>query len=146
VTRILFVCMGNICRSPTAEAIARDRIGEGIEFGSAGLRAFPGAPASPNGVIAAAEIGVDLAGHRAMSLTPEVAASADSIYVMTRSQRREVSARFPEVADRVALLDPDGGDVADPYGRDLEAYRRSRDHIVAAIEQRRDEWRRTAAG
>jgi protein-tyrosine-phosphatase len=142
VSRILFLCTGNTCRSPLAEGIARARLGSQREvaFESAGLYALDGAPASPHASRVAAEVGVDLDLHRARSVTREVAEGADRIYVMGRSQAEALAHMGAGLGDRVALLDPGGEDIPDPYGADLDAYRRVRDHILAAVESRLAEW------
>jgi len=125
-----------------AEAIARSRAqgDSGPTFDSAGLYSLIGAPAQPNAIEAASEIGVDLTPHRARSITREMAEGADAIYVMTSSHRDALLAMEPDLAEKVELLDPDGRDIADPYGRDIEAYRRARDQIVEAIESRLGAW------
>ena len=125
-----------------AEAIARDRVGEGaaVEFSSAGLYSLDGAPASPNAIAAAAEIGVDAADHRARPITRKMAEGADVIYVMTSAHRDALLAMEPELEETVELLDPDGRDITDPYGSDLDTYRAARDHIVEAIEARLEDW------
>ena len=58
---------------------------------------------------------------------------------MTGRQRSRIAAQYPELADRVALLDP-AGDIPDPYGHGIDVYRRVRDQIAAAIEARSQEW------
>jgi protein-tyrosine-phosphatase len=143
VTRILFVCAGNTCRSAMAEGIARARLGPlaGVVLESAGLYALDEAPATPHAVTVAAEAGVDLSGHRACSVTREMVGIADRIYVMTRSQADALGNMGADLGDRVDLLDPRGEDIADPYGGDLAAYRRARERIMAAVTARLDEWR-----
>jgi protein-tyrosine-phosphatase len=137
---ILFVCTGNICRSPMAEAIARARVDAAMSFGSAGLHALDGAPATGHAVRAAAEMGADASGHRARPLTRRLIDDADEIYVMTAAQRRAVLRLSPGTADRVHLLDPQGRDVEDPFGGPYSAYRTACAQITAAIETRRPAW------
>lgn len=144
VRRIVFVCTGNICRSPMAEAIARDFFGEdGVVFESAGVRAVVDAPATPTAAVACREIDVDLAGHRARQLDEEMAESADRIVVMTGDHRNRVLRIAPGVADRLVLLRPDGMDVEDPYGFDLDVYRATRDEIADALRQSEDALRQS---
>ena len=140
--RILFVCTGNTCRSPMAEAVARRRAGDAaVEFGSAGLHATEGMPASVPATAAAAEIGLDLSRHAASRFTLRGGSAADRIYVMTEAQRRALLQMDPGLRPKVDLLDPDGRDVPDPHGFDIGTYRAARDHIAGAVARRIEEWR-----
>jgi protein-tyrosine-phosphatase len=133
--RILFVCSGNICRSPFAETLARDLSDRAdIEFASAGTIALKGNPASATGIAVAAELGVDLSDHRATHLTAEVLASADLVYAMEEEHVASVLGLDPGA--RVELLSRDGDPMPDPYGGDRIEYLASYSLIAAALEDR----------
>lgn len=132
-TTILFVCSGNTCRSPMAEAIARRCLGEklavepaelerrGIMVMSAGVLAIAGLRASEPAVEALRAVGIDLSGHRSRPLTPELIHQADVIYTMTRAHARSVRAMFPSAAEKILPLDPER-DIEDPMGGGLAEY------------------------
>lgn len=143
MTRLLFICTGNTCRSALAEGIARARLGpeSGVTAQSAGLYALDGAPATPHALTVAAEAGVDLSEHRARSADREILDGVDRIYVMTRQQAEALGRAGVAAVSRLSLLDPAGEDIADPYGGDVDAYRVARDRIAAAVEARLPEWR-----
>ena len=84
---ILFVCTGNVCRSPMAEGIFRQAIRNRSDYRvlSAGLGAMEGQPPSPYAVQAVRELGIDISGQRSRMLTPELVRQADFIFGMTHS-------------------------------------------------------------
>lgn len=149
----LFVCTGNTCRSPMAEALARKLLAEdlgtapdallarGIRFRSAGIATLDGMPASDGGMLAAAEVGCDLSQHSTTELTPQLVHRADRIFCMSRSHLHGLLERVPEAEPKAMLLRLDGRDVTDPYGGDLEDYRRARDVIATALRERLPELR-----
>lgn len=128
---ILFVCTGNICRSPLAEALllrevaARDL--DGVRVASAGTGAWDGAPASEGAYLIGLEHALDLSAHRARLLTRDMVRSADLIFTMSRHHRARVQELEPEA--RVLLLGEYAGrtgpeaEVSDPFGGDLDVYR-----------------------
>jgi len=108
VKTILFVCTGNTCRSSMAAGIARKLLTDAghsdIRVLSAGTAAVPGAPASPEAVEAMSEEAVDISGHRATPLTPELIREADLILTMTAGHKRYVLGLVPEAKNKVHVL------------------------------------------
>ncbi|MEO5904698.1 MAG: low molecular weight protein arginine phosphatase [Gemmatimonadaceae bacterium] len=128
---ILFVCSGNTCRSPLAEAIAR-RMFEvagrnDVEVSSAGTQAWDGSSASDGSILVGLERGLDLSTHRSRMITPELVAATDLILVMAPQQVERIKEINP--AANVHLLagyatgERAGRTVQDPFGGDLDSYR-----------------------
>ncbi|MBI5687428.1 MAG: ribose 5-phosphate isomerase B [Verrucomicrobia bacterium] len=139
---ILFVCTGNICRSPMAEAWARRSLAgrADVRVMSAGVGAPDGQPASANAVEAMAQVGVDLSKFRSQHLTAELARQADYIFGMTQGHVDSIILAYPEVAERVFLmrefmenLPPSRRDIPDPIGMPLNSYLETRAAIMEAM-------------
>lgn len=133
IENILFVCTGNICRSPFAQGlftkfVAQRGLGRATAD-SAGLLALPDNTATYLATRVAAEYGVDLAEHKAKPVSKDLVEWSDLILVMEKSHEDALLASFPEVEGKVLLLrhfarhGSRRRGIADPYGLEYEAYR-----------------------
>ena len=139
---ILFVCTGNTCRSPLAEALAR-RIAKvrgltDVKISSAGTNAWENSPASDGALLVGMERDIDLTGHRARPLTPEIVSEADLIFVMTPAHLEQVKhlggRGKAHVLDRYAG-GPESDGINDPFGGDLSGYRDTADALERHLEK-----------
>jgi protein-tyrosine phosphatase len=136
---ILVLCAGNICRSPLAEALLRERAplaGKAIEVGSAGLVAIFGDPADEMAQVVAAGHGLDLSAHRARPIDPQLIRWADLVLMMEQSHRRHLLDLAPAAAGKVYLLGHwSGSEIRDPYRQGRAAFEAAYEQIEAAVEQ-----------
>jgi RpiB/LacA/LacB family sugar-phosphate isomerase len=139
---ILFVCTGNVCRSPMAEGLfARATRGRG-EFRafSAGLGAVDGQPPTPHAVAAMRELGIDISQQRSRLLTADLVREADYIFGMTHSHVDTITLLYPQTAEKTFLLrefdetlEAFEKDISDPIGGAYEVYLNCRDQIEQGI-------------
>lgn len=130
---ILTLCVGNICRSPIAEALLKQEFPE-KKIWSAGLGALIGNCADPLSVEVAAAHGVDMSDHRAQQLVSWMCQAADLILVMEQFQKSEVEERYPWVRGKVFRLGEIGKfDIADPYRQSAAAFDASYKAIALGV-------------
>ena len=125
IRHILVVCVGNICRSPMAEALLRNALRgqEEILVESAGLGALVGEPASEYAVVLMKERGIDISSHRAQQLTPELVGKTDLILVMESRHKKAIESDDPATRGKVFRLGEwQDLEIPDPYRHPRDAF------------------------
>lgn len=148
---ILFVCTGNTCRSPMAQAMFEqmaddsDVLRSSLEIGSAGTFASDGAQATEPAVrVMESLYGIEMKKHRARQITPEIAEEADLILAMEASHIEEMLAICPEAEPKMSTLlgyihgiqgfPGEGYDIGDPYKEPVEVYEECAKQIEQALQ------------
>jgi protein-tyrosine-phosphatase len=143
MTVVLFVCTGNVCRSPMAAGLLRQRLArEGLadryRVYSAGVWALNDKPASEHAVTVMKERGIDIGDHIAHTITAQDVGEADLILVMSREHERMIKSTWPQYKWKVYRLSEMSGkrrDIDDPYGGPIEEYRTCADTLSDYIER-----------
>lgn len=148
---VLFICTGNTCRSPLAEALCKARLAAklgvsitalesiGFSIHSAGVAASHGDAASEEAVAIAAEYGANLDPHRSRPVNPEWLERATDVIAMTGSHAYLLAMQFPGVGPPPELL-CGADDLPDPIGGDARVYRLCADIIVHHVDRLIAEW------
>lgn len=137
--RLLFVCSGNICRSPMAEGLAEsigERLGIPVQARSAGTLGLIDRPADPKAVTVCREVGVDLGDHRSQGVTEELLAWADRVLVMELEHATHLRSYYTNAGEKVLQLAQLGGraDIPDPLGGWTFTFRSTRRLLETCIE------------
>ncbi|SPF55997.1 Low molecular weight phosphotyrosine phosphatase family protein [Candidatus Desulfosporosinus infrequens] len=139
--KILFICTGNTCRSPMAEGLAREMLGDTVQVSSAGMEAWEGAEASCYALEVLKEQNVDISKHRSRKIRADLFEEVDWIIPMTRTQEKIIRQIFPQYIHKTRYLGDWGQrkqDVRDPWGGSLEVYRQTAQEIGEMLRELRD--------
>ena len=139
IGRVLFVCVGNICRSPTAEALWNNqRVAAGMDENawSAGLGAQSGRPVHPEACRLLLNAGVDASEKRSMPLRTAMLRESELVLVMERWQKAELEQRAPFARGRIFCLGHwSQMEIPDPYGASEEVFRSVYDLIDRGVSE-----------
>ncbi len=135
---ILLVCVGNICRSPIAEAMMKQWLPD-TNVQSAGLSALSGQGADKMAKKVAKRHGLSLENHKAKPFTTEMGKEFDLILVMERAHINVITRSLPEIRGKIMLLGHwnQRADIPDPYGKDMEAF----DYTFSLIKKSVSGWK-----
>lgn len=132
---ILVVCVGNICRSPIAEALLKERYPQ-KNIDSAGLSAVVGNPVDSNSQLVMDPYNIDMSNHVAKQIDEELVMTADIIFTMSDSQTKWIEERWPHCRGKTFKIGHwIDKDIADPYGYNELAFETARQDIIDSLDQ-----------
>jgi protein-tyrosine phosphatase len=138
---ILVVCAGNICRSPTAEYILKDKLqNKAIRVSSAGLTALEGKSADAIAVELVRHQNIDMSAHKGRQLNSALVAENSVILVMEQRHLSDLCNRYPQARGKTFLLGKwlDDKEIPDPYRQSREAF----EHVYELIERACGAWQK----
>ena len=134
---VTFVCYGNICRSPFAEAYSRTVAPRHMTFRSAGVYRKVGRSVPNEAAMAATKHDIDLSSHRSQVLTNELVGTSDLLVIFDRANWRDILLQFPQAKSRVVrlgdFLDGSDGEIGDPFGQSLARFEDCYKKVASAI-------------
>lgn len=138
---VLFICVGNICRSPSAEVMLRDTVaGKGIQVSSAGLGALVGHGLDPTASQLLMEHGLNGGLHQARQVDDAILAAADLVLVMERKHVRRIAEIAPQASGKTFLLGKwqQDREIPDPYRQQRPAF----EHVYKLMAEGVESWAR----
>ena len=136
---VLVVCAGNICRSPTAEYLLKDKLANsGIKVSSAGLTAIVGRSAEQTAAKIAMSNNIDMSAHKGLQLTKSLVAENDLILVMEQRHLTDLLGQYPHARGKTFLLGKwlNDTEISDPYRQSQEAF----EHVYQLIDKACSAW------
>lgn len=139
--KILMVCVGNICRSPSAELLLADKLekaGKKVEISSAGIAAVVGKGMDPKAAKIVAKSNIDTSKHVARQLTADIAAESDLILVPEKGHIEAVYKIAPFARGKVMLLGKwlDNREIPDPHRQSEEMF----NHVIDLVDKACTAW------
>ncbi len=135
---ILFVCTGNTCRSPMAEALLRHHGNELYQVKSAGVFAMSGDPASQNAILALKNKGIET-NHSSQQINEDLLEWSSKVLSMTLSHKQMLVSKFPQYKDRIftfyEYINGQAKDISDPYGGSLTTYENTLGELEVLVKQ-----------
>ncbi|WP_010383603.1 low molecular weight protein-tyrosine-phosphatase [Pseudoalteromonas rubra] len=138
---VLMVCAGNICRSPTAEYVLKNKLkGRDIKVASAGLTALVDKPADQMAKELASQNGIDMSAHKGQQVNTSLVAQNSVILVMEQRHLEDLCSRYPQARGKTFLLGKWLGDkeIPDPYRQSREAF----EHVYDLIDSACGAWQK----
>ncbi len=143
IKSIIFVCTGNTCRSPMAEALMKKLLSEeninDIDVFSRGISVFENSPASDNSIEACKKYDIDLSYHKSKLLSADEIKMASLILTMTSEHKQAIISFMPECKDKIFSIYEfafgQNKNISDPFGATQDVYEKCLDEIAVCLNE-----------